>query len=110
MDELGRGTSTADGFGIAWAVAEHLLCKTRCLTVMATHFHEVTELATAHDGVLNVHMEAVVSGDGITMTHRVVPGACTASFGIHVARLAGMPDAVVACAEVVERELESVRE
>jgi len=97
LDEIGRGTSTFDGLSIAWAVVEHLDGLTdgapRCL--FATHYHELTELAVELSGVINLRMAVRESGDAVAFLHRVERGASDRSYGIHVARLAGIPHAVV---------------
>ncbi|MEE9541329.1 MAG: DNA mismatch repair protein MutS, partial [Candidatus Thorarchaeota archaeon] len=94
LDEIGRGTSTFDGMALAWAVAEQIvLMKTR--TLFATHFHHLTSMASMYHGVKNVHTLAKESGDTIIFLHKVVPGGTDKSYGVHVASLAGVPDAVV---------------
>ncbi|MHA1958714.1 MAG: DNA mismatch repair protein MutS [Candidatus Thorarchaeota archaeon] len=94
LDEIGRGTSTFDGMALAWAVAEQIvLMKTR--TLFATHFHQLTEMASAYHGVKNVHTLAKEAGDKIVFLHRVVDGGTDRSYGVHVAALAGVPEVVV---------------
>jgi DNA mismatch repair protein MutS len=97
LDEIGRGTSTFDGLSIAWAVVEHLDRlpggAARCL--FATHYHELTELAVDRAGVINLRMAVRESGDSVAFLHRVERGAADRSYGIHVARLAGIPQEVV---------------
>ena len=94
LDEIGRGTSTFDGMALAWAVAEQIvLMRTR--TLFATHFHHLTSMASMYHGVKNVHTLAKESGDTIIFLHKVVPGGTDKSYGVHVASLAGVPDAVV---------------
>ncbi len=94
LDEIGRGTSTFDGMALAWAVAEQIvLMRTR--TLFATHFHHLTSMASMYHGVKNVHTLAKESGDTIVFLHKVVPGGTDKSYGVHVASLAGVPDAVV---------------
>jgi len=101
LDEVGRGTSTFDGLTTAWAVAEYLHeSKERPRTLFATHFHELTELAGAFPRVANLNVAVKEWGDQIAFLHRIVPGAAPKSYGIHVARLAGLP------AEAVERARE----
>ena len=101
LDEVGRGTSTFDGLATAWAVAEHLHeSRERPRTLFATHFHELTELAGAFARAVNLNVAVKEWGDQIAFLHRIVPGAAPKSYGIQVARLAGLP------AEAVERAKE----
>ena len=95
LDEVGRGTATFDGLSIAWAVVEHLHARTRARTLFATHYHELTELASLLPGVKNVHVAVKESGGGIVFLRRVEPGSADKSYGIEVARLAGLPRAVI---------------
>jgi DNA mismatch repair protein MutS len=94
MDEVGRGTGTRDGFSLAWAICEHLLDSVKAKTLFATHFHELTALV--HPGLKNFSMAVVEEGDEVAFLRRVVPGAADRSYGLHVARLAGVPGAVLA--------------
>ncbi|MGH7320960.1 MAG: DNA mismatch repair protein MutS [Candidatus Rokuibacteriota bacterium] len=107
LDEIGRGTSTFDGLAIAWAVAEHL--HEHCpgaKVLFATHYHELTRLAAELPRVRNVHVAVREWRDEIVFLHRVQPGGTDRSYGIHVARLAGLPPAVVTRARVLLREFE----
>ncbi|ADJ15965.1 DNA mismatch repair protein MutS [Halalkalicoccus jeotgali] len=95
LDEVGRGTSTADGLAIARAITEYVHSEVGALTLFATHHHELTELADALAGGFNLHFAATQTDDGVTFRHDVSRGAATASYGIEVARAAGVPDRVV---------------
>jgi DNA mismatch repair protein MutS len=108
LDEIGRGTSTFDGLSLAWAVAEHLASHTRARpkTIFATHYHELTDLADALPGVVNFHVVVREWKDDIVFLRKVVPGRSDRSYGIHVARLAGLPPAVVARAREILNGLE----
>ena len=108
LDEIGRGTSTFDGLSIAWAVAEHLATnsKARPKTLFATHYHELTDLADATPGVVNYHVAAREWKEDIIFLHKIVPGRSDRSYGIQVARLAGLPPAVVQRAREILTALE----
>jgi len=108
LDEIGRGTSTFDGLSLAWAVAEHLASNPRARpkTIFATHYHELTDLADALPGVVNFHVVVREWKDDIVFLRKVVPGRSDRSYGIHVARLAGLPPAVVARAREILNGLE----
>jgi DNA mismatch repair protein MutS len=108
LDEIGRGTATFDGMSLAWAVAEHLAVDTRARpkTIFATHYHELTDLAGAVPGVINLHVAAREFKDSIVFLHKIVEGRSDRSYGIQVARLAGLPPAVVARAAEILRALE----
>ncbi|MBK9170000.1 MAG: DNA mismatch repair protein MutS [Bryobacterales bacterium] len=95
LDEIGRGTSTYDGLALAWAVVEYLHARTRAKTLFATHYHELTELADRLDGVRNLHVTVKEAGDQILFLRKVEPGRADRSYGIEVARLAGLPPAVI---------------
>jgi DNA mismatch repair protein MutS len=108
LDEIGRGTSTFDGLSIAWAVAEYLASnpKARPKTLFATHYHELTDLADALPGVVNAHVSAREYKDDIIFLRKIVPGRSDRSYGIQVARLAGLPPSVVARAREILTGLE----
>jgi DNA mismatch repair protein MutS len=95
LDEIGRGTATFDGLAIAWAVVEHIHGRTRAKTLFATHYHELTELADHLPGVKNYHVSVKETESGIVFLRKVEPGAADRSYGIEVARLAGLPATVV---------------
>ena len=106
LDEIGRGTSTFDGISIAWAVAEHLI-KKRCKTLFATHYWELTEIATHHATVKNRHVAVQEAEDQIVFLRKIVTGSTDKSYGIHVARLAGLPLTVLKRAQDVLHQLEN---
>jgi DNA mismatch repair protein MutS len=95
LDEIGRGTATYDGLALAWAVIEHIHRHIRAKTLFATHYHELTELASQLAGVRNLHVSVKESGDQILFLRRVEPGAADKSYGIEVARLAALPISVI---------------
>ena len=109
FDEIGRGTSTFDGMSIARAVLEHTADKKRlgAKTLFATHYHELTELETKLDGVRNYNIAVKKRGDDITFLRRIIPGGADGSYGIEVAKLAGVPNNVVTRARAILKELEA---
>jgi len=106
MDEIGRGTSTFDGLSLAWACGVELATRNRAFTLFATHYFELTSLSEAHSGIANVHLNAVEHGDTIVFMHTVREGPASQSYGLQVARLAGIPAAVIERARTRLRELE----
>ena len=111
LDEVGRGTATYDGLALAWAVTEHLHGAegARPRTVFATHYHELTQLAERLARLANVQVMVQERGDDVVFLHRIAEGAADRSYGIHVARLAGLPESLLERAEQVLAELESER-
>jgi DNA mismatch repair protein MutS len=107
LDEVGRGTATYDGLAIAWAAIEYLHARTRAKTLFATHYFELTELAEQLSGVKNYHVSVKETGSGIVFLRKVQPGAADRSYGIEVAKLAGLPDEVVRRAREVLAEHEN---
>jgi DNA mismatch repair protein MutS len=107
MDEIGRGTSTFDGLALAGAIARHLHDRNRAFTLFATHYFELTEFPARHERALNVHVSAVESGDDIVFLHGVEAGPASRSYGVQVARLAGMPAAVLRQARATLEALEA---
>ena len=109
LDEIGRGTSTYDGLSIARSVIEHLHNDPRlgCKTLFATHYHELTQLASSLPGVRNFSVAVTEEGNDVVFLHRIVPGGADKSYGVHVARLAGLPQGVINRAWEVLTDLES---
>jgi len=107
LDEVGRGTSTYDGLAIAWAAIEYLHARTRAKTLFATHYFELTELADQLSGVKNYHVSVKETGGGVVFLRKVEPGAADRSYGIEVAKLAGLPNEVIDRAREVLVEHES---
>ncbi len=109
LDEIGRGTSTYDGLSIARSVIEHIHNDPRlgCKTLFATHYHELTELAATLPGVRNFSVAVTEEGSDVVFLHRIVPGGADKSYGVHVARLAGLPQGVINRAWEVLTEMES---
>ena len=109
LDEIGRGTSTFDGLALAWAVARHLLTVSGAFTLFATHYFELTQLAGEFPQLANVHLDAREHGDTLVFLHSVADGPASQSYGIQVARLAGVPGPVIQAARRRLRELENAR-
>jgi len=110
MDEIGRGTSTFDGLALAGAIASHLHDKTRAFTLFATHYFELTAFPAKHPQALNCHVSAVESGEDIVFLHEIQPGPASRSYGVQVARLAGMPASLVRQARSTLEALEAKAE
>jgi len=106
LDEIGRGTSTYDGISLAWAIVEHLHDNIGCRTLFATHYHELTDLAHTLPGVRNLNVAVREWEDHVVFLHKILPGAADKSYGIHVARLAGVPREVNERAKQILAQLE----
>ena len=110
LDEVGRGTSTYDGLALAWAIVEHLHDRSRSRTLFATHYHQLTELEQALKGVHNLHIAVRERGEEIVFLHKIVAGGTDRSYGIQVARLAGVPRDLVRRSLAILEELEAPAE
>jgi len=106
MDEVGRGTSTFDGLSLAWAIARHLIERSRAFTLFATHYFELTRIAQEYREAANVHLDAVEHKDRIVFLHAVEEGPASQSYGLQVASLAGVPGSVIRTARRYLQELE----
>ncbi|MEN6451841.1 MAG: DNA mismatch repair protein MutS, partial [Thermoguttaceae bacterium] len=106
LDEIGRGTSTYDGISLAWSVVEHLHERIGCRTLFATHYHELTDLANSLSGVKNLNVAVREWQDEVIFLHKIIAGAADKSYGIHVARLAGVPREVVTRSKEILAQLE----
>ena len=107
MDELGRGTSTNEGFGLAWAIAEYLATDIDCLCLFATHFHEMTSMEKEIPNVKNLYVSALAEGDQLTMLYKVKEGVIDRSYGIHVAEMLKFPEEVLVEARMLAQKLEN---
>lgn len=107
LDEIGRGTSTYDGLSLAWSIAEFLHDAVGCRTLFATHYHELTDLAATLEGVNNLNVAVRENQGDVTFLHKIVSGAADKSYGIHVAKIAGVPKEVVNRAQEILDELEN---
>jgi DNA mismatch repair protein MutS len=110
LDEIGRGTSTFDGLSLAWAMARDIASRVRAFTLFATHYFELTTLATEVESCANVHLDATEHGDGIVFLHAVKDGPANRSYGLQVAQLAGVPPGVIAQARRYLEALEAERD
>jgi DNA mismatch repair protein MutS len=106
LDEIGRGTSTFDGLSLAWACADHLANQVGAFTLFATHYFEITQLADEFTGVANLHLDATEHNDSIVFLHHVQTGPASKSYGLQVAKLAGIPDSVLQKAKQQLSQLE----
>ncbi|AMV21157.1 DNA mismatch repair protein MutS [Planctomyces sp. SH-PL14] len=107
LDEIGRGTSTYDGISLAWAITEYIHDELRCRTLFATHYHELTALPDSLPNAINWNVAVHEQGGELVFLHKIVPGAADRSYGIHVARLAGVPRHVIARADTILHQLEN---
>jgi DNA mismatch repair protein MutS len=107
LDEVGRGTSTYDGLALAWAITEHIANKIKCRTLFATHYHELTELAELFTNVRNCNVAVREWMDEVVFLHKILPGGMDKSYGIHVAKLAGVPKPIVERSKEILEELEN---
>ena len=107
LDEVGRGTSTYDGLALAWAVTEHIANKIKCRTLFATHYHELTELAELFVNVKNCNVAVREWMDEVVFLYKILPGGTDKSYGIHVAKLAGVPQSILDRSKEILEELES---
>jgi DNA mismatch repair protein MutS len=107
LDEVGRGTSTYDGLSLAWAITEHIAGKIKCRTLFATHYHELTELAELFGNVRNCNVAVREWMDEVVFLHKILPGGTDKSYGIHVAKLAGVPKSIIERSKEILEELEN---
>jgi DNA mismatch repair protein MutS len=107
LDEVGRGTSTYDGLSLAWAVTEHIANKIKCRTLFATHYHELTELSELFTNIKNCNVAVREWMDEVVFLHKILPGGTDKSYGIHVAKLAGIPKSIVERSKEILEELEA---
>jgi DNA mismatch repair protein MutS len=107
LDEVGRGTSTYDGLALAWAITEHIANKIKCRTLFATHYHELTELAELFANVKNCNVAVREWMDEVVFLYKILPGGTDKSYGIHVAKLAGVPQSILERSREILEELES---
>ena len=110
MDEIGRGTSTFDGLSLAWACAEKLVRDLGAYTLFATHYFELTEIPQLYEKAINVHLDAIEHGDDIVFMHQLKTGAASKSYGLQVAKLAGVPSDVIKAAKEKLQQLEILQQ
>lgn len=106
LDEVGRGTATFDGISIAWAICEYIQSEIGAKTLFATHYHELQELANLYSNIKNYQVQVIETGNDIIFTHKLVPGGSSNSFGIHVAKMAGLPTKLTTRAEEILEQLQ----
>ena len=107
LDEVGRGTSTYDGLALAWAITEHIAAKIKCRTLFATHYHELTELSELFANIKNCNVAVREWMDEVVFLHKILPGGTDKSYGIHVAKLAGIPKPILERSKEILAELET---
>ncbi len=107
LDEVGRGTSTYDGLSLAWAITEYIATKIEARTLFATHYHELTELAELFENIKNYNVAVREWADEVIFLHKILPGGTDKSYGIHVAKLAGVPKSILSRSKEILRDLES---
>jgi DNA mismatch repair protein MutS len=107
LDEVGRGTSTYDGLSLAWAITEHIANVIGCRTLFATHYHELTELSEILANVKNCNVAVREWNDEVVFLHKILPGGTDKSYGVHVAKLAGLPPVIVSRSREILTDLEN---
>ncbi len=110
MDEIGRGTSSFDGLALAWSIAQSLAQHNKCLTLFATHYFELSKLPELSSAIKNMHFSAIEQNDNLAFLYKILPGPTAKSFGLQVAKLAGIPAAVIQAAKQKLQELELEQE
>jgi DNA mismatch repair protein MutS len=110
LDEIGRGTSTYDGVAIAWSVVEYMQSRLKSKTLFATHYHELTEMKNQYKGIENYNVRVLEQGEEILFTHKIIEGAADRSYGIYVAKIAGVPDRVISRSNEILKKFESQKE